>query len=102
MKKRTIKLRFKLIILACFLAYTGFVIYTQQVNIGKLMEEQAALQQQYEQVQTNLNRLQHRSDYMDTRQYLEDTARSRLGLVYSDELVFELGDKEGKAADKAE
>ena len=96
MKRRTVKLRFKLIILACFLAYTGFVIYTQQVNIGKLMEEQEALQQQYEQVQTNLNRLQHRSDYMDTRQYVEDTAHEKLGLVYSDELIFELDDTENQ------
>ena len=92
MKKRTIKLRFKLIILACFLLYTGFAIYTQQVNIGKLMAEQEALVQQYEQVQTALNRLQHRSDYMDTRQYVEDTAHEKLGLVYADELVFETDD----------
>ena len=57
------RFRFKLIILACFLAYTGFVIYTQQVNIGKLMAEQETLARQYEQVQTNLNRLQHRAIY---------------------------------------
>jgi cell division protein FtsB len=89
MKKRTIKLRFKLIILACFLAYTGFVIYSQQANIGKLLAEQETLTQQYEQVQTDLNRLQHKSDYMDTRQYVEDTAREKLGLVYDGELIFE-------------
>ena len=94
MKKRTIKFRFKLIILACFLAYTGFVIYTQQVNIGKLMAEQETLARQYEQVQTNLNRLQHRSDFMDTRQYVEDTARNKLGLVYADKLIFDIDDTE--------
>jgi cell division protein DivIC len=91
MKKRTIKLRFKLILLACFLAYTGFVVYTQQANISKLMAEQATLTQQYEQVQMDMNRLQHKSDYMDTQQYVENTAREKLGLAYSGELIFETG-----------
>jgi cell division protein FtsL len=94
MKKRTIKLRFKLILLACFLAYMGFAIFSQQANIGKLLEEQETLSQQYEQVQTDLNRLQHKSDYMDTRQYVEDTAREKLGLVYSGELIFETDNTE--------
>jgi cell division protein FtsL len=89
MKKRTIKLRFKLLLLACFLAYTGFVIFSQQANIGKLMAEQDTLTQQYEQVQTDMNRLKHKSDYMDTKQYVEDTAREKLGLVYEGELIFE-------------
>jgi len=95
MKKRTIKLRFKLILLACFLTYTGFVIYTQQSNIGKLVAEQATLTQQYEQVQTDMNRLQHKSDYMDTKQYVEDTAHDKLGLAYKGELIFETGQDDG-------
>jgi cell division protein FtsL len=99
MKKRTIKLRFKLLLLACFLAYMGFVIFTQQENIGKLLAEQDTLTQQYKQVETDLNRLQHKSDYMDTKQYIEDTAHQKLGLAYDDELIFETnqeGDSENE------
>ena len=94
MKKRAIKLRFKLLLLACFLAYTGFAIYSQQTNIGKLLEEQQALTQQYEQMQTDLSRLQHKSEYMSTRDYVENQARAWFGLVYEDELIIETGQDE--------
>ena len=89
MKKRKIKLRFKLLILAVFLAYTGFSVYSQQANIGQLLGEQEALNIQYEQAQTDLSRLQHRREYMNTEKYIENTAREKFGLVYDNELVFE-------------
>ncbi len=89
MKKRTIKLRFKLLLLACFLTYTGFVIFSQQANIGELKAEQEQLTQQYEQLQTDLSRLQHKSEYMNTKDYVENAARDRFGLVYNGELIFE-------------
>lgn len=89
MKKRKVKLRFKLILLACFLAYTGIAIYTQQNNIGKLVAEQQTLTEQYNQMQTDLSRLQHKEEYMDTKEYVENTARDKFGLVYDGELIFE-------------
>lgn len=95
MKKRTIKLRFKLLLLACFLAYTGFVIFSQQANIGELKAEQEQLAQQYEQLQTDLSRLQHKSEYMNTKDYVENAARDRFGLVYNGELIFETGNESG-------
>lgn len=91
MKKRTIKFRFKLLLLACFLAYTCFSIFSQQDNIGKLMEEQQVLTQQYEQMQTELSRLQHKREYMNTKAYVENEARRKFGLVYEGELIFETG-----------
>ena len=87
MKKRKIKFRFKLLLLAAFLAYAGFAIYSQQMNIKAMMAEQETLEAEYAQVQTDLSRLQHESDYMYTEDYVEDAAREKFGLVYPDEIV---------------
>ena len=82
-------------LLACFLAYTGFVIFSQQGNIGKLMEEQQSLTQQYDQMQIDLSRLQHKSEYMNTKDYVENEAREKFGLVYEDELIFDTSKENG-------
>ena len=94
MKKRTIKLRFKLLLLAVFLAYTAFSVYTQQMNISGLQTEQETLSAQYEQAQMELQRLQDQSDYMNTKDYIEDTARERFGYVYEDEIIITAPDED--------
>lgn len=87
MKKRTIKLRFKLLLLILFLAYAAFLILTQQRNINSLLAEQKVLSEQYEQQQMELQRLEDKSEYMNTKDYIEDTARARLGYAYEDEVI---------------
>lgn len=87
LKKRKIKLKFKLILLACFLLYTGFAIYSQQMNISYLQNEKNELAQQYEQAQADLDRLEHQSSYMSTDKYVENTARDKFGLAYEDEII---------------
>ena len=89
MKKRKVKLRFKLLLLAFFLVYAGVSIYTQQVNINTLLTEKETLNQEYEQAQTELSRLQHQSEYMNSESYVENTAREKFGLAYEDEIIFE-------------
>ena len=86
-KKRRITFRFKLMLLAFFLVYTGVSIYVQQMNIHTLEEQQKALGEQYAQKQAELYRLEHKSEYMSTEKYIENTAREKLGLVYEDELI---------------
>ena len=93
MKKRSVKLRFKLLLLAVFLAFTAFSIYTQQVNIGGLQAKQEALNTQYEQAQMELQRLQDQNDYMNTKDYIEDTARERFGYAYEDEIIIKAPDE---------
>lgn len=89
LKKRKIGLKFKLILLACFLVYAGIAIYMQQANIGYLQNEKASLEQQYEQAEADLSRLQHKSDYMNTDKYAEDAAREKFGLTYNGEIIME-------------
>ena len=89
MKKRRIKPRFKFIILAVFLTYAGIAIYGQQVKINQLKTDQETLNQAVEQAETDLSRLKHKSEYMNTSEYVENTAREKFGLVYEDELIIE-------------
>jgi cell division protein DivIC len=90
-RKRKITFRFKLILLACFLVYTGISIYTLQVNIGDLNIKKQELTQQYAQAQEDLSRLEHQNEYMNTDDFIENTAREKLGLAYEGEIILEPG-----------
>lgn len=89
LKKRKIKLKFKLILLACFLVYTGIAIYTQQMNITSLQNEKKELAEEYKQAQADYDRLEHQNTYMYTKSYIENTARDKFGLAYEDEIILE-------------
>jgi len=89
MKKRRMKFRFKLLLLALFLVYAGITIYGQQVKIESLQEEQQVLSERAQNTQTELDRLEHKSEYMNTEEYVENTARERFGLTYENEIVIE-------------
>jgi cell division protein FtsB len=92
MKNRKVKLRFKFAILAVFLTYAGIAIFGQQVKINDLEAQQEALTISVEQAQTELDRLEHKEAYMNTNEYVENTARERFGLVYEGELILEDND----------
>ena len=92
MKNRKIKLRFKLLLLTVFLAYAAFSVFSQQTNINGLLAEQETLNEQYTQAQMELQRLQDESEYMNTKDYVEDTARERLGYAYGDEIILTVPD----------
>jgi cell division protein FtsL len=74
-------------LLAVFLAYAAFSIFSQQTNINQLLAEQESLSEKYAQAQMELQRLQDESAYMNTKDYVEDTARERLGYAYGDETI---------------
>lgn len=87
MKKRKIKLRFKLLLLTLFLVYAGVSFYVQQTNINTLLDEQKDLNERCETTQTELDRLEHKSEYMSTQDYIENEARDKFGFVYEDEYI---------------
>jgi|GEM_PF-1139363 len=87
MKKRKVKFRFKLLLLAFFLVYVGVSIYIQQTNINTLLDEQKALSEQYEQIKLEKDRLEHKNEYMNTQDYVENEAREKFGFVYENEYV---------------
>ncbi len=87
MKKRKVKFRFKLMLLAFFLVYVGVSIYIQQTNINTLLDEQKVLNEQYEQTKLEKDRLEHKNEYMNTKDYVENEAREKFGFVYKNEYV---------------
>lgn len=93
MKNRKVKLRFKFLILAVFLTYAGIAVFGQQAKIDELKAEQEALTIAVEQAQTELDRLKHKETFMNTNEYVENTARERFGLVYENELILQESDE---------
>ena len=56
----------------------------------------AALMQQIDEQNKRKEELQTRSIYVTTKQFIEEFAREKLGLVYEDELIFRANDNSGK------
>ncbi len=82
--------------LAIFLVFIGVSVYAQQLNILELEEKKQQLAQEYEQTQQELYRLENKSEYMNTNDYIEDTAREKLGLAYEDEIIIETNKDESE------
>lgn len=82
-------------LLAFFLIYVGVSIYIQQMNINTLLDEQKALSEQYEQTKIEKERLDHKSEYMNTQDYVENEAREKFGFVYDNEYVFTPAENDG-------
>jgi cell division protein FtsB len=87
MRKRKVKLKFKLLLLSLFLAYVGVSFYMQQMDINALLEDQKGLSEQLDLTQTELDRLEHKSEYMSTQDYIENEAREKFGFVYENEYI---------------
>ena len=51
-------------------------------------QEQQELEAQLEDEQQRSEDLEERQEYVGTDQYVEDVARSKLGMVYQDEILF--------------
>jgi cell division protein FtsB len=63
--------------------------YAKQLNINELQNRNTELTQEYTQAETDLQRLQHQSDYINTDNYVENTAREQFGLTYEGEIKLE-------------
>ena len=80
-------------------------VYKRQVSrsSGRLTDKNAAydkqiaaLTQQIDEQNKRKEELQTRSIYVTTKQFIEEFAREKLGLVYEDELIFRANDNSGK------
>ncbi len=88
--------------LAGFVVIILMVIICFAVNraAGRLEEKNAVYDAQIAQLETQISEqaqrtdeLQTRSIYVTTKQFIEEFAREKLGLVYKDELIFRPQDK---------
>ncbi len=68
-----------------------FFIFGRQNLVAKNNEYEARKQQleeRIEQQQQVQQELQERAKYVQTKKYIEEIAKSKLGLVYPDEIIF--------------
>ena len=70
------------------------LIKSRELNEKKLAYEKRNnyLIERIEEQQKRSEEIEEYRKYMQTKQYVEDMAKSRLGLVYKDEIIFEAVD----------
>ena len=74
-----------LLILTLALGSNAYRILDKQNEYNKQIE---ALERQIESEQDRKNEIEDMKDYMSTREFIEETAKSKLGLVYKNEIIF--------------
>ena len=57
------------------------------MQVISLQVQAAELQEQLDSAKEDYKKLEEREKYMQTDEYVEDVARSQLGLIYPDEIV---------------
>lgn len=79
-----------IIVVACLVLLAGVVTYKAQdlkMQRESLKVQAAELQEQLDEAKQDYKELEEREKYMQTDEYVEDVARSQLGLIYPDEIV---------------
>ena len=82
--KITTKLGMVLVV-SCLILLAVVVLYKAQKE--SLQVQAAELQEQLDSAKEDYKKLEEREKYMQTDEYVEDVARSQLGLIYPDEIV---------------
>ena len=73
----------------CIAAFLLIVISIQIVRLyQKYAAREAELNVLYEEETEREGKLSDYEEYIDSQEYVEDTARSKLGLIYDDEIIF--------------
>ena len=89
---RVIKPRFWLLVIIVFAVTCGVVYSSQQKYLTQQQELIAALRAEQQAVAEENAILQRKIDFTFTDEFIEREARSRLGLVKEDEILFETND----------
>lgn len=78
--------------LCLVLMICGIIVY-QKNNLDKkriaYLEQDQALQEQIDAETERANEIEEKRAYVQTKKYIEDVAREKLGLVYKDEIIFD-------------
>lgn len=76
------------IIVFAFVAVMSVQITRVYHKDKEYQEKQAALEKQLEEEMKRAEELEDYEAYMNSQQYVEDTAKSKLGLAYENEIIF--------------
>lgn len=78
--------------LCLVLMICGIIVY-QKENLDKkriaYQEQDQALQEQIDAETERAEEIEEKRAYVQTKKYIEDVAREKLGLVYKDEIIFD-------------
>lgn len=76
------------IIVLAFLAVMSVQIYRLKQKDDAKAAQLEALRQEYEEETQRAEEISDLEAYMQTTQFIEDTAKSKLGLAYDNEIIF--------------
>lgn len=78
--------------ISCMVLVLTLILSVQIVQLyhkdQAYQEQQAALEEQLTAEEERAAQLEEQEAYVGTDEYVEDIARSRLGMVYEDEIIF--------------
>lgn len=75
-------------VLFLFCASLGFHSFSLRAECQGLQKQQEELKQKKEDLKKEKSSIQEQKKYMETNEYVENTAREKFGLVYDNEVVF--------------
>lgn len=78
---------FAVVVVFCIIV--GFRSYTLYQEKHELSKKQASLESRIESEEERKKELEELEKYMQTKKYMEEVAKSKLGLVYPDEILIE-------------
>lgn len=76
-------------VVVVFCLCIGVRIYSLKAERDELEARQEMLEKQIKSEEQRAQELEALEKYMQTRKYMEDVAREKLGLVYPDEILIE-------------
>ncbi len=87
-RKYVLKMRVKLVLVLLLLGYFLFVMAEQEIAFSKQQADIDSLVQRIEQARYENELLRRQIEYTKTPEYIEKKARSRLGWVKDNEIIF--------------
>ena len=93
-QKRKLRITPKFIVLLTVLcvAFACAPYLSQEQKLKEIAEKEAALQQEYQALQNEEQRLEYMIEYAKSEEYLIQYAREKLGFVLPDDVKFDIED----------
>lgn len=80
----------------CLLLLCGYMVYQRialEEQRSECVEQLSQLNQEKKKLEQEADSIEEYKAYVNTKSYIEQVAREKLGLVYEDEIIFEAEDK---------
>jgi len=85
---KVLKRIFVLIFVISFLVYSATTVFKQQMILRQVKAQQREVIVQIEKIKKENEYLKRLAQYVGTKDYIQQVAREKLGLVGKDEIVF--------------